>query len=90
MYRIQLTCIDPPYTAEDVYSEFANGEFGAKDPAYMRLLECAIDEARSLNEPDTDLSPTTKVFVICRDYEYQGKKYPAAIIMWDGSEGIVE
>lgn len=88
MYKIQLTCIDPPYAEENAYQDFVAEQFETHNAAYPYLLECVIDEAESLNEPDADNTPRTKNFVICRNYEYNGKKYPAAIVMWDGNAGI--
>ena len=87
MYKIKLTCIDPPYN-EPPYFDYVNKEYERKCEAYHDLLECIIDEAKGLNEPDAHYTPRTKIFVIMRNYVHEDKEYPAAIIMWDWEQGI--
>lgn len=87
MYKIKLTCFDPPYN-EPPYFDYVNNEYEKKCEAYHDLLECIIDESKSLNEPDAHYTPRTNIFVIVRDYVYENNKYPAAIVMWDGALGI--
>ena len=89
MYKIKLTCYDPPYN-EPPYFDEVNKRFERKCEAYHDLLECVIDEAQSLNEPDAHYIARTNIFVIVKDYTHTGKKYPAAIVMWDGALGIKE
>lgn len=90
MYKIQLTCFDPPYDKESVYHDWVNKVFERKCEAYPVLLECVIDEADSLNEPDAHFTATTKIFRVVRNYKHEGKEYPAAVEMWDGAAGIKE
>lgn len=89
MYKIKLACIDPPYN-EAPYADEVSKDFEFIEEAKVALLECVIDEAQSLNEPDADYTPRTKVFVIVRNYEHEGRKYDAALVVWDWAEGIHE
>ena len=89
MYKIKMICLDPPYT-EPPYADEVSKSFEHKDEAGMALLECAIDEAESLNAPCVGNAPRTNIFVVRRNCEYDGKKYDAAIVMWDGAAGIEE
>jgi hypothetical protein len=90
MYQIKMTCFDPPYNETPSYFDTVNKRFERKCEAYHELLICAIDEAQELNAPDTNYMKRTNIFVLVRDYVHEGKKYPAAIIMWDGALGIKE
>lgn len=84
-----MTCFDPPY-GEPSYADEVNKKFERKCEAYHELLECVIDEAQTLNEPDAHCMVRTNIFVIVRDYVHENHKYPAAIVMWDGALGIKE
>lgn len=88
MYKIKMACFDPPYNGEISYFDKVGKEFERKCDAYHDLLICAIDEAASLNEPDIHHMARTNIFVLTRNYVYEGKAYPAAIIMWDGELGV--
>jgi hypothetical protein len=84
-----MDCLDPPYN-EEPYADEISKSYEHKDEATIDLLKSIIDEAESLNAPDKDYTTRTDIFVICRNCEFNGKRYDAAIVMWDGANGTKE
>ena len=89
MYEIHLTCYDPPYT-EPSYEVSVSQEFKTETDATLMMFECIIDETENLNLPDVDYAASTEHFVISRNFTFNGCKYAAAVVMWDGAQGIRE
>lgn len=89
MYKIKMDCMDPPYN-EPPYADEVSKELEHLTDAKLALLECVIDEALSLNAPDAYFTPCTKIFTIHRNYVFNGRKYDAALVVWDGEVGIKE
>lgn len=89
MYEIHLTCFDPPYN-EVPNRDKVEKVFKTETEVRMALLECMLEEVASLNEPDVYFTPRTDIFVPQIGYEYAGKKYAGAILMWDGAADVRE
>lgn len=89
MYEIHLTCFDPPYNEAPSHDKVGE-EFKTMQDAEAALLKCLLQESASLNEPDVYFTPRTDIFVPRIGYEYEGKKYAGAILMWDGAADVRE
>ena len=89
MYKIKMTCYDPPYTGEPSHDALRS-KFERKCDASESMMRCLLQEIESLNQPDIDYTPRTNIFVPSMNYKYDGKKYDGAVIMWDGAVGIRE
>lgn len=89
MYKIKLTCFDPPYDQKS-YADTVEGDYAYEKDAKSMVMQCVIEETATLNEPDIKFRPRTNIFVPMLNYPYNGINYDAAIVMWDGKAGIKE
>lgn len=87
MYKIKLTCYDPPYT-EAPYQDVVRSKYERKCDAQKSVMKLLLAEVESLNQPDVDYTPRTNIFVPSLNYGYNGKKYDGAVVVWDGTLGI--
>lgn len=87
MYKIKLTCYDPPYT-EAPYQDTVRSKFERKCDATESVMRLLLAEIETLNQPDAHYTPRTNIFVPSLNYGYKGKKYDGAVVMWDGKYGV--
>lgn len=80
MYRIVLTCFDSNIKAES-YKEEIEQEFNSREDAEIFMLRSMNDELSTLNQPDENNVPHTRVFIADLDGEHD-----AIVRMWDGND----
>lgn len=82
MYKIVLTAMDANVNVEPYEEVLGNGRlFYTREGAEIYMLHAMNDELSSLNQPDENNTPHTRVFIADLDGEHD-----AIIRMWDGDD----